>query len=105
MATDGAVRGDSWRDKTPREYPDWLQVAFSAPVTVARVEVYTNTIAEYEIQLERNGQLVEVAEGKRPEEGPIVARFTPAEASAVRVVAKSGTGDLTEITEIEVYGP
>jgi hypothetical protein len=105
MATDGAVRGDSWRDKTPREYPDWLQVAFQAPVTVARVEVYSSTIGDYEIQLEQNGQLVEVAEGKRPEEGPIVARFTPAEASAVRVVAKSGTGDLTEITEIEVYGP
>jgi len=104
MTTDGAVRGDGWRDQTPKKYPDWLQVAFKAPVTVGRVEVYTGSIAEYEIQLEQNGQLVKVAEGKRPESGPIVARFTPALASAVRVVAKSGTADLTAIEEIEVYG-
>lgn len=104
MVTDGAVRGDGWRDQTPKQYPDWLQVAFKASVTVGRVEVYSHAIADYEIQLEQNGQLVKVAAGQRPAEGPIVARFTPASANAVRVVAKSGTADLTDIAEIEVYG-
>jgi hypothetical protein len=105
MVTDGAVLGDGWRDHTPRQFPDWLQVALSEPATIARVEVYSRSIDEYEIQLEQNGQLTTVASGRRPETGPIVARFAPAEASAVRVVAKSGNGDLTEITEVEVYGP
>ena len=104
MATDGAAQGEGWRDNTPREYPDWLQVAFKAPVSVGRVEVHSRTITEYEIQVEQNGQLLKVAEGKRPESGPLVARFAPVLAGAVRVVATAGNGDLTEITEVEVYG-
>jgi len=104
MATDGAVRGDGWRDKTPRQYPDWLQVTLEAPASVGRVEVHTRTITDYEIEVERAGEWVKVAEGKRPETGPIVASFTPVEVSAVRIVAKAGSGDLTDITEIEVYG-
>jgi hypothetical protein len=104
MATDGAVQGEGWRDNTPREYPDWLQVAFKAPVSVGRVEVHSRTITEYEIQVEQNGQLLKVAAGKRPESGPLVARFAPVLAGAVRVVATAGNGDLTEITEVEVYG-
>ena len=103
MVTDGATGGDGWRDKTPRQYPDWLQIGFKAPVTVGRVEVYSRSIVDFEVQAEQNGQLVKVAAGKRPESGPLVACFTPVVASAIRVVAISGRAELTEVTEIEVY--
>lgn len=104
MVTDGAVRGDGWRDGTPRQYPDWLQVAFQEPATVGRVVVYSASVVDYEIQVEQEGQLRTVAEGRRAEgDGPLEVRFAPVRAAAVRVVVRSGSSDLTSINEVEVY--
>ena len=57
----------------------------------------------YDILVERDGDHVKVAEGTRKGEDPIDVRFEPGAVSAVRVVAKSGSGTRTGVTEIEVY--
>ena len=104
MVIDGKRKGKGWADDTWKTWPDWLQVGFPDPVTVGKVVVYTKSIADYEILLEQDGQMVRAASGTRSEGQPIEAVFTPRPATAVRVVANSGPGTRSAVTEIEVYG-
>ena len=104
MTTDGAVRGNGWRDGTPKEYPDWLQVELPQPAAVGRVEVYSGTITAAEVQVQQDGQWRTAGPLTPQPEGPLVARFTPLPAAAVRVVITQGREDLSAITEIEIYG-
>lgn len=103
MTTDGAVRGNGWRDMTPKQYPDWLQVALPKTATVGRVELYSDTITDADVQVLQNGQWRTVGHLTPAPEGPLVARFTPLPAEAVRVVISQGREDLSTITEIEIY--
>ncbi|NCQ31355.1 MAG: hypothetical protein GW802_28780 [Armatimonadetes bacterium] len=103
MVVDGVTNGSGWTDDTWRQWPDWIQATFKEPVSVGRVIVYTDSILEYEIQVEETGQLVKVAEGTRPGGKPIAATWAPRTVTAVRVVAKSGAADRTGVTEIEAY--
>lgn len=103
MVVDGKVKGKGWKDKTWKKWPDWIQVTLAQAATVGRVVVYTRAIVDYEILLEDEGRLSKVAEGTRSGEDPITATFEPQIAEAVRIVAKSGTGTGTSVSEIEVY--
>ena len=103
MVIDGVINGKGWTDNTWRTWPDWIQVTFPQAVTAGRALVWTNTIGDYEIRVQADDQWTKVAEGTRAQEQPITGTWDPREVTAVRVIAKSGSGDRTAVTEIEVY--
>ncbi|MCC6485959.1 MAG: hypothetical protein IT364_00530, partial [Candidatus Hydrogenedentes bacterium] len=43
---DGVEDGMGWRDSTPDEYPDWVELEWPAPVEVGRVVVWSGTIED-----------------------------------------------------------
>lgn len=103
MVIDGVSNGKGWTDDTWRTWPDWIQVTFPAAVPAGRAVVFTNTIGDYEIQVQAEGEWATVAEGTRAADQPITGTWDPREVTAVRVIAKSASGDRTAVTEIEIY--
>lgn len=104
MVIDGRRKGKGWRDKTWKQWPDWVQVNFPKPVAVGRVLVFSRSVRDYEIQAAVDGDFVTVAKGTRPDGEPIRAEFKPIVTDAVRVVVLSSSGTGSSVTEIEVYG-
>ena len=106
---DGIAGGMRWRDGTPGQFPDWLALAWPAPVTVGRVVVYTGTIAEAQVQAQdAGGTWRTVGQGRGGTGDSLVIPVSPpATASALRLLIMAGRPDQrdSEVTEIEVYAP
>jgi len=49
--TDGVTHGMRWRDGTPGEYPDWLQLVWPEDLRLGRVAIYANGVASVEVQV------------------------------------------------------
>ena len=95
-----------WCDKTPKVFPDWINMEFvKKPQTVGRVEVYPvgNSLKDYEIQLLVNGKYVTVATVKNASGRPQTCTFKPQQCDAVRLVATAGNEAYTRIYEIKVF--
>ena len=94
----------SW-DTTPGKTPDWVELVFKKPVTAGRVVVYPalDSLKDYEVQAEVNGQYVTVAKAVDAKGVAQEHKFAPVKTSKIRVFVTANRGKYTRIYEVEVY--
>ena len=94
----------SW-DTTPGKTPDWVELVFKKPVTAGRVVVYPalDSLKDYEVQAEVNGQYVTVAKAVDAKGLAQEHTFAPVKTSKIRVFVTANRGKYTRIYEVEVY--
>ena len=94
-----------WKDTTPNQTPDWVELEFFAAVTAGRIAVYPaeNTLRDYEVQAQINGKWqtlgsVKNAQGKSQE-----IKFAPVQAKVFRLYVTAANGPTCKVHEIEIY--
>jgi hypothetical protein len=104
-----------WNDGTRGLFPDWLQVTFSQPETVSRVDLYTLDSTRYpaaryglrdwDVQVDSGGQWTTVAQVRGNTAGLVSSAFAPVRTSGVRILALASNEGLTysRVVELEVY--
>ncbi|MEW6751122.1 MAG: discoidin domain-containing protein [Candidatus Latescibacterota bacterium] len=106
--TDGVTGGMRWRDGTPGEGPDWVQLTWPAEQSFGRVVLHADGIGAVEVQVPQPGDVwrtVSRADGVPA--GPVEIRLdAPTQARQLRlVITDSGTGARQPVVyEVEVYG-
>jgi len=103
---DGTTGGRGWRDGTPSEFPDWIEVAWPKAVEFNRVVVASETAAEIAVLVpDQDGGWKQVAVTKRIADPEATLRFPTVKSDRFRVeVRKNRRGESsTTIAEIEAY--
>lgn len=114
---DGITDGMVWRDGTSGKWPDWLVLRWPEPVRVGRVVVYSDTIADAQVQVPvgdevpseeaaaEDGTWRTVGEVKGATESPLTIAFDPVTTSALRLLVTAGRADAAYVTiwEVEAY--
>jgi hypothetical protein len=117
--------GGGWNDATSGSYPDWVEVAFSAPRTIDEIGVFTVQdaywdpaepsetqvfsqygITSFDVQYWNGSVWVTVPAGVISNSNKVWTRLTfPAvQTSKVRVVVNSSLNGYSRITELEAWG-
>ncbi len=102
---DGVEDGMGWRDGTMDECPDWVELAWPAPVEVGRVVVWTNTAEDIAV-LVPDGDGWKEAGAVAGAKDPSVSVSMPVTATnKLRIEIRKNRPDKreTRITEIEAY--
>ena len=92
-------------DKTPGEWPDWVQYDFRTPVTVGRVEIFpvANSVKDYELQVWDGAKFVTVHRASNVSGKKLTASFEPVRTEKLRLVVTAGRGKNTMLYEMDVY--
>ena len=92
-------------DKTPGEWPDWIQYDFRAPLTVGRVEIFpvADSVKDYELQVWDGGKFVTVHKASNVSGKKLTAVFKPVKTEKLRLVVTAGRGKNTRLFEMDVY--
>lgn len=105
--TDGVKRGMCWRDGTPGEGPDWVQLAWPATQRLGRVKVYAEGIGALEVQVPEDGGVWRtVGRAAGVQADPIEVRLPqPVDTRALRllVTANAPGQRQTVVYEVEAY--
>jgi len=102
---DGVEDGMGWRDGTPNECPDWVELEWSAPVEVGRVVVWTASVEDLAV-LVPDGENWREAGSAAGTKGPCVSVSIPTVTTKkLRIEIRKNRPDAkqTYITEIEAY--
>ena len=93
------------RDATANKTPDWIELVFKKPQTIGRVVLYPalNSLKDYQIQVEKDGKYVTVAEVKNAKGLAQEVKFAPVVSKKVRLYVTANNGAYTQLYEIEVY--
>jgi Carbohydrate family 9 binding domain-like len=103
---DGVREGMGWRDKTARECPDWLEVVWSAPLTVGRIVTCTTSVEDAAVLVPDGEGWKELAAVTGATEPELTFTFPAVTTNRVRVEVRKNRTDekYTWITEVEAYG-
>ena len=102
---DGVRDGMGWRDGTPGEWPDWVELAWREPVEVGRVVVFSDTVADAAVLVSGGDSRQAVAEEKAITGGRATLSFDRLRTDRLRVEVhgnREGQKN-TWVTEIEAY--
>ncbi|MFN6095622.1 MAG: hypothetical protein ACK49J_11620, partial [Verrucomicrobiota bacterium] len=105
---DGVRDGRPWRAK-PFESASWVELSWPKPQKIGRVAIYTNAIADCEVQVavgnEAKPEWRSLASAKASTSNPIELTFEPTETKHLRIhVSRLREGiKTTGIWEIEAY--
>jgi hypothetical protein len=103
---DGILTNMKWQDGTPKKFPDWITLAWPSVQKIGRIVVYTDTLADFEVQTPGEGdQWRTVKSVTSASVNPVEASFEPIETKAIRImVSKLRPGeDYSRVFEIEAY--
>jgi hypothetical protein len=94
-----------WKDATPNEFPDWIELDLRTPVEVGRVEVYpmSKSLKDYKVQAWVDGKWIDVAEVRNQKSDHISHKFAPVATNKIRLWITATNGPNSIISEIEVY--
>ncbi|MBQ7178278.1 MAG: discoidin domain-containing protein, partial [Victivallales bacterium] len=95
----------TFKDKTPNQCPDHVQLEFKKPITAGKVVLYpvNNSLKDYEIQVKKDGAFVTVATVKDAKGDCQTVSFAPVKTDCVRLLVTATNGPNTWIYEMEVY--
>lgn len=113
-ASDRWAGGNGWNDDTINVFPDTLQVAFTAPAQIGRVDVDTLDSQQFpaaryglrdaDVQVLVDGQWRVAGQIRDNQVGHMSVSFDPVTASAVRLsIAASNSGDYSRVIELTAY--
>ena len=93
------------QDATSNNTPDWIEMVFKKPQTIGRVVLYPalDSLKDYQIQVEKDGKYVTVAEVKNAKGTVQEVKFAPVTSSKMRLFVTANNGPYTRLYEIEVY--
>ena len=96
-----------WRDSTPNESPDWIELRLPEPTAVTRVELfpYRRSLRDYVVQAFVDGDWKNVAQAAGREEDHLTHTFKPVETDRIRLWITATNTPCAMVNEIEVYGP
>lgn len=102
---DGVAGGMAWRDGTPNETPDWLEITWPGPVEIARVVVHSETIERVAVLVPNESGWGQVAEGSGADLAEISLVFPKVSTDRLRVEVRKNTAGaaIAIVTEIEAY--
>ena len=110
--TDGVITttsprgGCSWRDKTPGECPDWLELKLKKSATIGRIVVYPEkqSLRDFEVQIKKgSADWKTVGKAENSKQDKYEFKFAPEETDAIRIYVTRNNGKNTIIAEIEAY--
>ena len=94
-----------WVDKTPKEYPDWIEIKLPEAHSIGRVVVYPHekSLKDYSVQafVAREWKDVDKVTGNDKE--MITHKFSPVVTDRIRLWITAANGPNSTIAEIEVY--
>jgi len=102
---DGVRDGMGWRDGTPGECPDWVELAWPEPVEVGRVVVFSDTVADAAVLVSDGDSWQAVAEVKEIAGDRATLAFDAVTTDRLRIEIRSNREGqkYTWVTEIEAY--
>ena len=127
MANDGGRTwgsGGGWRDGTPDNYPDWLQVDFNGSKTIDEVVVYSVKdlyydptdptanetfsvygVTDFNVQYWNGSNWTNVPNGVITNNNKVITRitFAPVTTAKIRVVVNSALAGYSRIVELEAW--
>ena len=94
-----------WHDKTPNQFPDWIELKFNKPTVMGRVKVcaYENSLRDYDVQVWKDGKFTTVAKVRNSQAQWNESTFAPVKSDRVRIFVTATNGPTSKIDEIEVY--
>ena len=94
-----------FKDNTPGQTPDWIEMEFDKPVKAGKVVVYgiANSLRDYEVQILKDGSFVTVGAIRDAGSDCNEFVFPETEFKVLRVFVTKNNGKYTQIAEIEVY--
>ena len=95
----------TWRDDTPDQFPDWLEVKLPQAQKIGRVVVYpfAQSLQDAALEVFDNGQWREVGKLTGQKADPLTFAFAPVTTDRLRVVITATHGPNAIISEVEVY--
>jgi hypothetical protein len=117
--------GGGWRDGTPGVFPDWVEIAFSGPMNIDEIDVFTqqdgwwnpqeptetllffnNGITAFDVQYWNGSNWVTVPNGSVIGNNKVWRRFsfTQVTTSKIRVVVNAARAPYSTIVEVEAWG-
>lgn len=95
----------TWQDKTPDEFPDWIEINLPEKHTVSRVVVYPfeKSLKDYSVQAFVSGEWKEVDKVSGKNDEMIIHTFPPVTTDRIRLWITATNGPNSKITETEVY--
>lgn len=94
-----------WKDTTPNEFPDWLEIQMPAPRRVGRVVVYPfkKSLKDYAVQAWVGGEWKDVGKVAGKNDDRITHIFEPVTTDRIRIWITATNGPHSWVTEVEVY--
>ncbi|MBR4664496.1 MAG: discoidin domain-containing protein, partial [Lentisphaeria bacterium] len=94
-----------WKDHTPNQVPDWIELQFHHPVKVGRAVVYPalNSLKDYEFQVWQNGQWKTVGSVKNAVGKSQTVTFPQVSSDRFRLWITQNNGPDSALYELELY--
>ena len=94
-----------WKDHTPNQVPDWIELQFHHPVKVGRAVVYPalNSLKDYEFQVWQNGQWKTVGSVKNAVGKSQTVTFPQVSSDRFRLWVTQNNGPDSALYELELY--
>ena len=94
-----------WKDRTPNQVPDWIELQFHHPVKVGRAVVYPalNSLKDYEFQVWQNGQWQAAGSVKNAAGKSQTIRFPQVTSDRFRLWITRNNGPDSALYELELY--
>lgn len=102
---DGVEDGMGWRDGTPNECPDWVELEWPAPVEVGRVVVWTTSVEDLAVLVPDGENWKEAGSAVGAKEPSVSMSIPIVTTNRLRIEIRKNRPDekQTFITEIEAY--
>lgn len=102
---DGVFEGLEWSSNKEEELPQWVELSWKKPVYVGKVVIYSDTIERAIVQVNKDGEWMDVAEFVRRSGAHLRATFKDRYTDKLRVLitAKKPGVDAVTLSEVEVY--
>jgi len=100
---DGCREDNGWIDKTYNEFPDWVVMEWNKPQTIARAEMFSDSVSRADLQMKQDGKWETVATFKRVSSSQMTATFSPVKTDAVRLLVRNSRNGVTSVSELEMY--
>ena len=94
-----------WKDKTPNQVPDWIELKFHKPVKAGRAVIYPamNSLRDYEFQVWVNGEWKTVGSVKNSDGKSRTVTFPQVKSDRFRLWITRNNGPDSALYELELY--
>lgn len=104
---DGVFEGLTWISKESEPLPQWIELSWPEAICIGKVVIYSDTIEQAKVQINQDGDWVDIGDFVRQSGAHLRARFPERDLQKIRILItekKPGT-TFVNLSEIEVYNP